>query len=248
MPLSWFFNQLAPPVYCNDSLRNTSIYSPDVGPSKLPTKCSGVTGLPPIHVKPSRLPLPIITCVATIVQLESIDCCVVPTPEYHLRFRPAKMSERSYMDSSNRKRRPDNDGDESSSAVGSGDSQRPETDGVAAKLFSDETKKPATETKEALFQYKLYEILQCEDFKEILTWLPHGRSWKIIDSEALTKYVLPKYFRHSKYSSFKRQMSGWGFRRGIKVNEYNEYNHPVSRIHSYDQLLKDTEMTKSFQL
>ena len=91
-----------------------------------------------------------------------------------------------------------------------------------------DSKKSAKDTKEVSFQFKLYEILQREDFKDIVTWLPHGLSWKIIDSEALTKTVLPKFFRHGMYSSFKRQMSGWGFRRGIKVNEYNEYSHPVS--------------------
>jgi HSF-type DNA-binding len=108
-------------------------------------------------------------------------------------------------------------------------SQRLHSAEAVAKLSPlHDRKKTAADTKESSFQYKLYDILQCDDFKEILTWLPHGRSWKIIDSDALTKDVLPKYFRHSKYSSFKRQMSGWGFRRGIKVNEYNEYNHPVS--------------------
>jgi hypothetical protein len=123
------------------------------------------------------------------------------------------------------------DGDSTSSggSVEINDVQRLGSEEAEPKTSqNDDKKKPAAETKESSFQYKLYEILQCDEFKEIVTWLPHGRSWKIIDSNALTKVVLPKYFRHSKYSSFKRQMSGWGFRRGIKVNEYNEYNHPVS--------------------
>ena len=148
------------------------------------------------------------------------------------------MSDSLPLNQLNRKRRPDAtgiDGEGSTSSVDSveiEDSHRPNSEEVTTQLSrSHDEEKTAADTKEALFQYKLYEILQCEDFKEILTWLPHGRSWKIIDSEALAKSVLPKYFRHSKYSSFKRQMSGWGFRRGIKVNEYNEYNHPVSEIH-----------------
>ena len=99
---------------------------------------------------------------------------------------------------------------------------------TATTTVDTDRKKSAKDTKEVSFQFKLYEILQREDFKDIVTWLPHGLSWKIIDSEALTKTVLPKFFRHGMYSSFKRQMSGWGFRRGIKVNEYNEYSHPVS--------------------
>jgi HSF-type DNA-binding len=145
------------------------------------------------------------------------------------------MSDSPPMHRLNRKRRTDIDGEGNASSVDSvdvDDAQRTDSEEVTDKLCgSRDAKKPVADAKEALFQYKLYEILQCEDFKEILTWLPHGRSWKIIDSEALAKYVLPKYFRHSKYSSFKRQMSGWGFRRGIKVNEYNEYNHPVGEIH-----------------
>ena len=42
---------------------------------------------------------------------------------------------------------------------------------------------------------------------------PHGRAWKIIDRKMLETIVIPKYFGKTKYSSFIRQLSGWGFKR-----------------------------------
>jgi HSF-type DNA-binding len=81
---------------------------------------------------------------------------------------------------------------------------------------------------ESTFPHKLYHILQNRDFKDIIAWMPHGRSWKLLDRKEFTKRVLPLYFRHQKHASFKRQLSGWEFRRGLKECVGNEYYHQVS--------------------
>ena len=39
--------------------------------------------------------------------------------------------------------------------------------------------------------------------------------------------VIPKYFEHSKYSSFIRQANGWGFRRLTAGRDRNAYYHPL---------------------
>jgi HSF-type DNA-binding len=82
---------------------------------------------------------------------------------------------------------------------------------------------------ESTFPHKLYHILQNPDFKDIITWMPNGRSWKMIDRKEFTKRVLPLFFRHQKFSSFKRQLSGWEFLRGVKECSANEYHHPVRK-------------------
>ena len=42
---------------------------------------------------------------------------------------------------------------------------------------------------------------------------PHGRAWKVLNKKLLIDDVIPKFFGQSKYASFTRQLSGWGFKR-----------------------------------
>ncbi|KAL7527821.1 hypothetical protein ACHAXR_004014, partial [Thalassiosira sp. AJA248-18] len=42
---------------------------------------------------------------------------------------------------------------------------------------------------------------------------PHGRTWKILDKELLVTEAIPSYFSLTKFESFTRQLSGWGFKR-----------------------------------
>jgi hypothetical protein len=48
---------------------------------------------------------------------------------------------------------------------------------------------------------------------EAIQWQPHGRAWKVINKEKLVEEVIPRYFVQTKYESFARQCSGWGFKR-----------------------------------
>jgi len=54
-------------------------------------------------------------------------------------------------------------------------------------------------------------------------WLPHGRSWRILQQKAFEERVIPLYFRHGRYSSFARQVNGWGFKRITHGSDYNSY-------------------------
>eukprot|EP00957_Ditylum_brightwellii_P183398 13970236-Ditylum_brightwellii.AAC.1 len=51
------------------------------------------------------------------------------------------------------------------------------------------------------------------EFRDIITWLPHGRAWKMLNRKAFEEKVIPMYFRHCRYASFMRQVNGWGFNR-----------------------------------
>jgi hypothetical protein len=48
--------------------------------------------------------------------------------------------------------------------------------------------------------------------QQIISWMPHGRAWKIHNRELLMTEVVPKYFTMKKYESFQRQINGWGFK------------------------------------
>jgi hypothetical protein len=81
--------------------------------------------------------------------------------------------------------------------------------------------------KEPTFPHKLHMILSRPEWDDILTWQPHGRSFRILNPAAFEELVLPFYFHHGKYSSFARQLNGWNFRRISRGDDFNTYYHEV---------------------
>ena len=57
------------------------------------------------------------------------------------------------------------------------------------------------------FPNKLHEILSNPDYSDCISWLSHGRAWKIFGRNQLERDVLPHHFRHGWHSSFMRQVS-----------------------------------------
>lgn len=82
-------------------------------------------------------------------------------------------------------------------------------------------------SRDPTFVVKLHMILSNSNFESIVTWLPHGRSWRILRPKDFEQKVIPLYFRHGRYSSFMRQVNGWGFRRVTGGSDYNSYYHQV---------------------
>jgi hypothetical protein len=75
---------------------------------------------------------------------------------------------------------------------------------------------------------KLMEILDNEDYADIIAWLPHDRGFVIFRKKAFELKILPKHFhKQSKYSSFTRKLNRWGFVRVTRGPEtgsyYNEF-------------------------
>lgn len=75
------------------------------------------------------------------------------------------------------------------------------------------------------FCSKMHAILSRAELKGIVTWLPHGRSWRVLKPREFEIKVLPRYFEHGKFSSFVRQANGWGFRRITQGADRNSYYH-----------------------
>lgn len=84
-----------------------------------------------------------------------------------------------------------------------------------------------TPIKGSNFPTKLRRILSNPKFQEFITWLPHGRSWRILKPKAFEAIVIPLYFHHAKYASFMRQVNGWGFQRMTQGLDHNSYYHNV---------------------
>mmetsp|Transcript_31591 Transcript_31591/g.75437 ORF Transcript_31591/g.75437 Transcript_31591/m.75437 type:complete len:406 (+) Transcript_31591:179-1396(+) len=76
------------------------------------------------------------------------------------------------------------------------------------------------------FPAKLHQILSTPAYSHIISWMPHGRAWKVHNKDLLVTQVFPYFFNQTKYVSFTRQLNGWGFKRLHQSgNDYNAIYH-----------------------
>jgi hypothetical protein len=88
-----------------------------------------------------------------------------------------------------------------------------------------------------IFPQRLMRMLSDHSIVDIITWLPHGRSFVIIQAENLADKILPKYFPESaatskksistacKYPSFTRKLNRWGFRQVTRGPDAGAFHH-----------------------
>lgn len=77
------------------------------------------------------------------------------------------------------------------------------------------------------FPTKLHLILSNPEYDDIICWLPHGRAWRVQQQDRFEAEVLPKFFHHSKFTSFSRQVTGWGFTRIASGRDFGAYYHEL---------------------
>jgi hypothetical protein len=82
--------------------------------------------------------------------------------------------------------------------------------------------------QEMNFPLKLHDILSNEAHFNFITWMPHGRSFRIDVPVLFEKEVCEKYYNHKRYSSFLRQLNTHGFKHLTKGQDRNSYYHEVS--------------------
>ncbi|CAK4196951.1 unnamed protein product [Aphanomyces euteiches] len=103
----------------------------------------------------------------------------------------------------------------------------------------DSTKtKPVKQRKVGVpkFLRYLFQILECED-PTIISWAGDGTSIQILDMAAVATVVLPKYFKHSNYASFQRQLNYFGFRKWTKSQtNICTFSHPEFTKHRPDRM------------
>ena len=79
--------------------------------------------------------------------------------------------------------------------------------------------------KKAEFPIKLHKMLDEVD-RDVVSWLPHGRAFRVNDTETFVEDVLPAYgFNQTKITSFYRQLNLYGFSRMIKGPDAGGYYH-----------------------
>jgi hypothetical protein len=91
----------------------------------------------------------------------------------------------------------------------------------------DGADKPVTHSGSISFPMKLHAILAKPELSEFVAWDTHGRSFRILKQGKFETEVLAKYFSHSTFASFTRQLNGWAFRRlteGENKSSYYEEN------------------------
>jgi hypothetical protein len=84
------------------------------------------------------------------------------------------------------------------------------------------------------FPIKLYALLNQPSLSDIITWMPHGRSWKVLKPRVFETSVLPVFFESDNYHSFNRVINAWSFRRKSTGPDRGSYFHEVSSLSSLE--------------
>lgn len=61
----------------------------------------------------------------------------------------------------------------------------------------------------AVVPQRLLQMLNDEENQPIVSWLPHGKGWVIHNKQRFSDFILPKYFKKSKFTSFTRKLNRW---------------------------------------
>nr|XP_043608932.1 heat stress transcription factor A-7a-like [Erigeron canadensis] len=63
------------------------------------------------------------------------------------------------------------------------------------------------------FLTKIYDMVDDKTIDHIVCWSRGGQSFVVLDPQAFSTNLLPRYFKHSNFSSFVRQLNTYGFRK-----------------------------------
>jgi HSF-type DNA-binding len=76
---------------------------------------------------------------------------------------------------------------------------------------------------------KLHRVVSTPEYSHLITWMPHGRSFKLVDEDRLEKSgLLRDVFRMRSLSSFKAELLKHDFKKITKEEEGKTYYHEAS--------------------
>jgi hypothetical protein len=83
---------------------------------------------------------------------------------------------------------------------------------------------------EMSFPQKVHHILSQDSYQKWVTWLPHGRAFRVNSAVNFEKTISLDYFGHKRYSSFLRHLSNNHFRHISSGPDRNAYYHEASKL------------------
>jgi hypothetical protein len=83
---------------------------------------------------------------------------------------------------------------------------------------------------EMTFPQKIHHILSQDSYQKWVTWLPHGRAFRVNSAVNFEKTISLTYFGHKRYSSFLRYLSNHDFRHISSGPDRNAYYHEASKL------------------
>ncbi|CAH0476416.1 unnamed protein product [Peronospora belbahrii] len=103
----------------------------------------------------------------------------------------------------------------------------PQQNGWNLSMIKEGVKRAKPEAPK--FLLLLYEILEVESSR-VIRWSEDGLALQILDPVTVTEQILPKYFNHTNFHSFQRQLNYFGFRKWTKSKtDICTFSHPFFR-------------------
>ncbi|ODQ79501.1 hypothetical protein BABINDRAFT_161896 [Babjeviella inositovora NRRL Y-12698] len=112
--------------------------------------------------------------------------------------------------------------------------------------MTDTISPPAVSLGSTDFVKKLFQMLEFENYKDIVRWASNGESFVVLDTNEFTKEILPKHFKHSNFASFVRQLNKYDFHKVKNLGEEKtkqeygddawEFKHPDFRQNDRESL------------
>lgn len=100
----------------------------------------------------------------------------------------------------------------------SNDDKKTITNNSSAVSSSKRKKEPAGPKTRPLFVTKIWSMVNDPDNQEYIRWNEDGKTFQVFHREEFMKYILPKYFKHSNFASFVRQLNMYGWHKVQDIN------------------------------
>ncbi|GAA6017130.1 hypothetical protein JCM11491_003270 [Sporobolomyces phaffii] len=97
------------------------------------------------------------------------------------------------------------------------------------------SKLPSKHPNTTSFIYKLFDILEDPANVNMISYGLTPGTFQVHDTLSLARNVLPRYFRHSNFASFSRQLNMWGWRKESRHGGWS-FVHPTFRAGRRDLL------------
>ena len=75
------------------------------------------------------------------------------------------------------------------------------------------------------FLLKLYQILENDEYKDIIHWDENGKNFIVQNLHDFTEKILPQYYKHNNYSSFIRQLNMYDFHKKKSSQNVHIFHH-----------------------